>query len=148
MALYDPMFGEGTVLSVNDGAADAFAELDNYISITPPNTHHAKVARRVLRKAMVLNRVSPIIEYGDLGLVYETSKEVHARMEALRNVEKTYTIVYMDGRKFSFKAILYMHDPGGIQDGNTIVTNAATLVVTSVITFSNATAPTLPALPT
>ncbi|CAN5422191.1 hypothetical protein BH11PLA2_BH11PLA2_32860 [soil metagenome] len=147
MALNNPVFGEGTLLKVSDGAANALTELDDYISLTPPPEQYTTVSRKVLRRNRTLSVVSPVLDIGPLTIVYEVNVTSRARYAALMNITKTWSLLYMDGLLMSFTGTMYMHTPGQIADGNAIITNTAVIVIQSLIAISTVTALSLPVVP-
>jgi hypothetical protein len=133
-------FGDGTLLEVNDGASNAFAEIKILSDITPPGASVPKIERKRISAVGYKEQVaSPRKDLGEAGFTYEMTDVLQVRLVALLGVSKSYRITYPDGLRMAFSGFLSKAQPKQVQPEQ-ISMGDGTIVLTSAITLSDETA--------
>lgn len=138
----NPVFGEGTVLEINDGAASAYVAVDDLTeNLTPPNPEHPRVPRPRLSQTTFAEVVlSALKQLGESSFTYEMKYANFSRIALLVNVEKSFRITYpsegTEQTRFAFTGKIYRNVANPIT-GGAITTATATLIVTSLITVTD-----------
>lgn len=135
-----PVFGEGSVLSVNDGANSAFVALDNVTSIDPPD-ETVVVADRNRLSATTLNEkaFSSRRDVGQLAFTYESGWTEFDRVEDLKNgvADKSFKIIASDNNlSFAFTGRVISNVANNIV-GGAITDATATVQLTSLLTVAD-----------
>ena len=132
-----PNFGEGTTLEVNDGASSAFVAVVGAGNIEPPDEEFPAITRKLLSATDYLRKAVGVPDAGNFSFEYEATDVEYARIRALKNVEKSYRVTYVDGLRLAFTAKLLTNKPNAVAAGNEIQSVKAMGVLTSLITVSD-----------
>jgi hypothetical protein len=133
-------FADGVLIEVNDGAANAFAAITVTRSITPPMTDTKPVERRrLVNPGYVENIPARRVILTDCTFEYEITDALQVRLEALRAVTKNYRVTWPDGLRVAFSGWLKNAGANAMADPDEIATGTATVVVTSLLTYSDQT---------
>lgn len=135
--------GEGTSLEVNDGEASAYVAIADVIDISPPGQMATAIDRKRLSVTSLKERFSGIPDPGEMTFNYEWEYANWTRIAALFKVSKSYRITFPGYGRMAFTAELREHRPASVQ-GETIISVAATLMLTSLVAVSDATPPPPP----
>lgn len=135
----DPIFGEGSKLAVNDGASSAFVDFDDVTDITPPAETQVVVDRnRLSATTLVEKAFSPRRALSQMTFMYEQGLTKYQRVEALKNVEKSFRITSADDNlRLSFTGRVISNAWQGMQGGG-ITMCLCTVELTSLITVADA----------
>ncbi len=132
-----PMFGEGTVLQVNDGTASAYEAIADVLNIDPPDNTVIEIDRnRLSVTTMTEKAFSGRLELGQLSFTYEADATAYSRIEALKKVSKGYKVITAGtNQTLAFTGILLSNKRQGIQ-GQVIDSAVATVRLVSLITLT------------
>jgi hypothetical protein len=141
MPYREPVHGDGTLIECNDGASDAFTAILETESITPPASSVATIERRRLSNTTRVEKVpTKRKDFGSATFNYEVTDVLQARLEGLVGrtgaEEKTWRITLPDGFRTTFTGYLEFARPGAAQ-ASAIIMGSASIVLTSIITFSD-----------
>jgi hypothetical protein len=133
-----PIFGEGTVLDVDDGDAAAFAAVDGATEITPPNETQVEVERNRLSATTIVERAfSSRRDPGQFSFTYECDKTGFQRVEALKGVDHAWRLTYTDDLRLAYSGRVLSNVPQNVQGG--VITSAqCTVRLTSLVAVSDA----------
>lgn len=151
-----PIFGDGTVLEVNDGAAAAFQYIATMTRVKPPKTSVPKVERKRLVNTQQKLFVAGLVpEIGDVTFGYEITATEFQRWSALLTNPpliatvptpvvpgsadprtRAWRMTANNGFRFAFSGFLQDNDPDQLEDGAKIWTGTAVIVVQSLIAYS------------
>lgn len=133
----NPVFGEGTVLEVNDGVASAFVSLDDVSEVDPPEAAAIEVERNRLSVTTMKERAfSSRLDPGEMTFVYEDGYTKFARVEALKNVEKSYRVTLTDGKRVAFSGVLKSNKAQRLAGEQIAMVNVV-VRMTSLVTLSD-----------
>ena len=131
----NPVFGEGTILEVNDGAASAFVAIDDVTNVDPPDAAAIEVERNRLSVTTMKERAfSTRLDPGMLQFTYEADYTKVARIELLKNVDKSWRLTLTDGLRMAFTGRLMTNDVQGVQ-GEQVNSAQCSVRLTSLITL-------------
>lgn len=104
MPTSNPIYGDDTVVQVNDGASSAFADIDDILDATGPGPERAHVERKRLNNAGIVERTpGNRIDYGEVSLTLEMKGPLFTRFKALQQPTATFVPGAADTRVFSWK---------------------------------------------
>jgi hypothetical protein len=132
-----PFLADGTLVQIDDGASNAFADITGVITITPPvaevgvyDTTHLKTTAGIMTKAP-LSRAEP----GEMSWTMQYDMTEYARLVALRGVAKNLKITYpttpskTDTIPLSIKKV----DPGELENQKMGILTVTAAVLGAVV---------------
>jgi hypothetical protein len=135
----NPIFGEGTAISINDGEAAAFVDVEDASAITPPQETVVVVERNRLSATTLVERAfSTRRDPGQASFQYEVGFDKFDRINDLVNADQSFRITYTDGTRIAFTGRILSNVPEGVQ-GSAITMATATIQLTSLITLTDST---------
>lgn len=133
----NPIFGEGTAIAINDGAASAFVDVEDATAITPPQETVVVVERNRLSATTLVERAfSTRRDPGQSSFQYEVGFDKFDRINDLVNSDQSFRITYTDGTRIAFTGRIISNVPEGVQ-GSAITMATATIQLTSLITLTD-----------
>jgi hypothetical protein len=136
----DPVFGEGSAVSCDDGANSAFVDFDDVIEITPPAETQVVVDRNRLSVTTLVERAfSTRKDPGQFSFSYERGYTKYARIETLKaDTSVSFRITDSDTNlrlAFTGRVISNVAQP---TSGGAITMAVCTVQLTSLVTVSDA----------
>ena len=135
----NPVCGEGTFLGGTGGGASAFAPLEAGTRGAPPapggmEGEGTRLSVTTMKERAFSTRLDP----GMLQFTYEADYTKVARIELLKNVDKSWRLTLTDGLRMAFTGRLMTNDVQGVQ-GEQVNSAQCSLRLTSLITLSDTT---------